>query len=67
MHDTKHAIVKGKHNTYSLNCSVIGGKTWPFTPPAQHAVMICSVCHKTRLDIETLKKDKWVIHEDDLE
>jgi len=67
MAEAKHTIVKARHNTYSLNCPVAGSSTWPFNPPTERAVLICSVCHKTRLDIETLEKDKWVIREDGLD
>ncbi len=67
MADLKHMIVKGKHNIYSLNCSIYGGSTKPFNPPAERAVLICSVCNKTRLDIQALEKGKWAIHEDNLD
>lgn len=59
----KHTIVRGKDNTYSLNCVVIG-RTWPFNPSIQRVVMICPLCNKTSLDIEPLEKGTWIIHED---
>lgn len=63
MAKTKHTIVKGKNNTYSLVCAVVG-RTWPFNPSSQRVVLICPICNKTSLDIEPLGNGEWIIHED---
>jgi hypothetical protein len=63
MPKVRHIIVKGKNNTYSLNCAVVD-RTWPFNPPSHRVVLICPICNKTSLDIEPLENGTWIIHED---